>query len=183
MCPACKLASGGLGRPSLPDWQTSRTSSHELEMPRTKPRFEERLVELNPWRSATRWVCRSLRSEAAMFSHWTGPTPTALRPKRRRHALRRLWPGGARLRPQSDVEIGATSRSNRRSIERLNRSSIKRQSIDRPSFDSAWYMPTTWSSRALKRSFCLLSRRSLSRSNRPPSSRRRRAGIRTKRSD
>jgi hypothetical protein len=113
----------------------------------------------------------------------TGPTPAALRPKRRRHALRRLWPGGARLRPQSDVEIGATSRNNRRLIERLNRSSIKRQSIDRPSFDSAWYMPTTWSSRALKRSFCLLSRRSLSRSNRPPSSRRRRAGIRTKRSD
>jgi hypothetical protein len=48
-----------------------------------------------------------------------GPTPAALRPKRRRHAPRRHWPSEARLRSQSDVEINARSRNNRRLIEQL----------------------------------------------------------------
>ncbi len=48
-----------------------------------------------------------------------GPTPAALWPKPRRHAPRRHWPSGARLRSQSGVEIDARSRSNRRLIERL----------------------------------------------------------------
>jgi hypothetical protein len=79
-------------------------------MPRIKPRFEERLVELNPWRSATSGFVTTFDQRPRCFligCDETGPTPAALRPKRRRHALRRLWPSGARLRRQSGVEIDA----------------------------------------------------------------------------
>src|SRR6185437_7751676 len=52
--------------------------------------------------------------------------------------------------------------------------SRKPQSIARPSFASACSVSTIWSSRALKRSFCPLSHRSLGRiESHPPPSRRR----------
>src|SRR5580698_3999131 len=48
-----------------------------------------------------------------------------------------------------------------------NRSSRKRQSIAQPSLASGWSRSTIWSSRARKRSFCPLSRRSLGRIESP----------------